>query len=175
MHLIEQVPQPQSEYRIIPLSRGLHAIVDAEDFDRVSAFPWYAAFVKNAASFSWYAVRTARKNEPGPRRVYMHRFIANATGKVKIDHRNPSESLDNRKSNLRDASTSQNGFNRGVQKNNKAGLKGVGVRKDRRGYRSRITFQGEELHLGTFDTKEEAHAVYVAKAKELHGEFARTE
>jgi hypothetical protein len=175
MNLISQDPQPQSEYRTIPLSRGLFATIDAEDFDRVGIFSWYAAYVKNGASFSWYAVRNASRKAPGPRRIYMHRFIMNAPPDIQVDHRNPSETLINCKSNLRFATVSQNGFNRSVQKNNTVGIKGVGIGRHGNGYRARITFQGVELNLGTFPTKDGARAAYVAKALELHGEFARTQ
>lgn len=176
MNLIAQEPQPQPEYRTIPLSRGLFATIDVEDFERVNRFSWYAAFIKNGASFSWYAVRNAHKDEIGPRRIYMHRFIMNAPKGVNVDHREPSQTLFNSKSNMRFSTVSQNGFNRSVQKNNSTRMKGVGRTISKKNpYRARITFQGVEMHLGHFPSRELARVAYAAKALELHGEFARTQ
>lgn len=71
--------------------------------------------------------------------------------------------------NLRLATSSQNAANR---RGNGGGLKGVDVLPGGR-FQARISFGGKLHYLGLFDTAEEAHAAYVAKAKELFGEFAR--
>jgi hypothetical protein len=42
-------------------------------------------------------------------------------------------------------------------------------------YAARITREGKTHHLGSFNTIEEASAVYAKAAKEHFGEFARTE
>lgn len=44
-------------------------------------------------------------------------------------------------------------------------------KRDGRWY-SRITINGKHIHLGRFDTAEEAHAAYVAASREAYGEFA---
>ncbi len=106
--------------------------------------------------------------------VYLHRLIAEHAGidvSQQIDHinRNP---LDNRVSNLRPATHAQNTHNAKVQRNNVSGLKGVCFRKDCGRYQARIDYNGKTHSLGFYQTAEEAHQAYVAKAIELRGSFA---
>lgn len=88
--------------------------------------------------------------------------------KKEIDHINRNKS-DNSFCNLREASSSQNHFNREKQKNNTSGFKGV-TPKDN-GYQAQATFKGKHIHLGWFKTPEEASKVYQKFIKENHGEF----
>jgi hypothetical protein len=88
-----------------------------------------------------------------------------------IDHKNGIPS-DNRFSNLRLASPSQSSMNVKGHKNSKSGLKGAHLDKRYGKYISRIGINGKDFHLGTFSTKEDAHAAYCRAAKNLHGEFA---
>jgi len=89
-----------------------------------------------------------------------------------VDHanRNPR---DNRWSNLREASSSENLHNMRMRDNNQVGLKGVILCRDTGRYRARINVNYRDIHLGRFDTAEEAHAAYIAAAKKHFGEFAR--
>jgi len=73
--------------------------------------------------------------------------------------------------NIRPATKSQNGFNKKVRCDSSSGLKGVQLRRGR--WVARIKGDGKRLHLGSFDTKEAAHAAYCAAARKLHGRFAR--
>lgn len=73
--------------------------------------------------------------------------------------------LNNKWSNLREATASQNNRNKKVNGKNKSGIKGVSAARDGR-FRAYIC-------LGTFATKEEAKQVYDEAAKKLHGEFYR--
>lgn len=88
-----------------------------------------------------------------------------------IDHKNLKKD-DNCWENLRLASEKENCSNRRVRSDSQTGIKGVSMRGGK--YRAAIqTRDGVRLHLGCFDTPEEARAAY-AKAAELHhGEFAR--
>lgn len=92
--------------------------------------------------------------------------------KDQIDHKNGIRD-DNRIENLREATASQNQFNKGIQKNNTTGFKGVCFRPGR-GYVASIRKYYKRHYLGCFDTAEKAHAAYVNAATNLHGEFART-
>jgi len=51
------------------------------------------------------------------------------------------------------------------------GFRGVCRNKDR--WSARITRDGKHVHLGTYDTKEDAARAYDEAARRLHGEFAR--
>lgn len=85
-----------------------------------------------------------------------------------IDHidRNP---LNNSILNLRQATNKQNQANKRINRLSSFGLKGVASSGKR--YRSRIRIDGHKVHIGTFDSPEEAHAAYVEKEKEVFGEF----
>lgn len=90
----------------------------------------------------------------------------------KIDHKNGMPA-DNRICNIRECDTQQNNFNSAIKKNNKAGFKGVAFMKNRINptWRAQIKLDGKQKHLGVFSTAELARDAYIAKAKELHGEF----
>ncbi len=87
-----------------------------------------------------------------------------------VDHENLDKS-DNRWKNLRPASHAQNNANHRVRKDSKTGLKGVWKAKNR--WQAQITVNGEKIHLGTFDAKEEAAEAYRVAAEMYFGEFAR--
>jgi hypothetical protein len=89
-----------------------------------------------------------------------------------IDHRDGDPS-NNRWDNLRRATKSQNSANRGLNRNNSCGLKGVSCEGGR--WRAGIYKDGRRHHLGSFATPQAAHAAYVAAARRLFGEFARSE
>jgi hypothetical protein len=83
-----------------------------------------------------------------------------------IDHRNRDRS-DDRWFNLRPATRSQNGANKGPQKNNSVGCKGV---SKTRGGKFAVFLRRK--YIGTFSTKEEAQAAYQKTAKAVFGVFA---
>ncbi len=105
--------------------------------------------------------------------IRMYTVIAKRMGinTTRIDHKDQNP-LNNCRENLRAATHSQNLHNRGSQKNNTTGVKGVHFDKERRKYMAKIQLQGKSFNLGRFDTLAEAEKVIVAKRKELVGEFA---
>jgi len=153
----------------IPLSRGMVAFVDAEDFDCVMGMGRWCA---DPGGKTFYA----RKNiyVPGQplRPLMMHAFI---TGVKYVDHRNLN-GLDNRRTNLRPATPGQNAANKGIYRNNKSGFKGVHRRNDKnytKPWRAVIKRDGRAIRLGMFATPEEAAHAYDAAAMQIFGEFAR--
>jgi hypothetical protein len=107
------------------------------------------------------------------RHVYTHRliwfYIFGEWPKGQIDHHNGNK-LDNRITNFRVSTQSQNKSNCKKPRSNTSGYKGVvkyGLR-----WKAQITHQQKVIYLGLYDTREAAHAAYVAAANELQGRFA---
>lgn len=92
-----------------------------------------------------------------------------------VDHINGNRD-DNRIENLRECCHAENAKNRKMRCDNGTGFKGV-TQQDYKGkasFRATIQSNGEQIHLGMFDTAEEAHAAYAAASQRHHGEFGRS-
>lgn len=87
-----------------------------------------------------------------------------------VDHRD-GNTQNNKWINLRQATLTQNQYNRRLNKNNSVGLKGVTRHANGR-YAAQIQIAGKKKRLGYFDTAEDAHAAYMAAAKEGMKTFA---
>lgn len=90
-----------------------------------------------------------------------------------VDHKNRN-SIDDRFENLRLASSTENHANSKTRKDSVHGFKGVAFdkRAKHKAWVARITVNNRRIHLGCFDTPEEAHAAYCAAAKRIFGDFA---
>ncbi len=150
----------------VPLTRGYEAIINADDLHLVSGKNWRAQLSGNTV----YAVSGG-----GAETVkLMHRVILGDQVRNIVDHID-GNGLNNVRSNLRDATRSQNQMNRKTAKHNKSGLKGVSYDPRSKSWRARININKTRLNIGTFPSKEEAHAAYCVESKRLHMEFSRTE
>jgi hypothetical protein len=142
---------------------GLKAIVDDEDFERLAPYKWH--MVGN------YVCRTDRTVSP-KRTIYMHKEIMNCPKGFVVDHIN-GNTLDNRKENLRIATTEQNRFNQKLRYNSSTGYKGVTFNKRFNKYQARIFKDNKTYSLGYFDNPHDAARMYNFWARDLFGEFAR--
>ena len=102
-------------------------------------------------------------------------FMTGTWSVYQIDHKNRNKH-DNKFENLRELTNSQNCQNQiGSRVNNlKTGLQGVKVHKRKGGtvaYRAAIQVSGKDIHLGLFETAEEAHQVYMDKKLEILNGF----
>ena len=88
-----------------------------------------------------------------------------------IDHINGIKD-DNRISNLREATQSENQKNVGTRKDNKTGYKGVSYHSKRKTYVARMMINGKEKWIGDFPTAEKASQEYLRHAELHHAEFA---
>lgn len=161
-----------SDSREITLTRGQVAIVDVADYEWLNQWKWRAQWNRGLSGF--YAIRSIRRN--GTREsILMHRLILGLRKDDKRhgDHKEPSQTLDNRRSNLRIATCSQNFSNSRLRRDTSSGLKGVSFMKSSGRWRAYVMAGGAFKHLGCFSTPELAHEAYCKAATEHYGEFAR--
>lgn len=160
--------------REIKLTKGLVAIVDAEDYEYLQQWVWSA--VGDTRCKDKIYARGSRRNELGERcTISMHRAVLRDAISEVIDHIN-HDGLDNRKVNLRPATHSENMRNRKRNVNKGSGLpKGVFYSNGcKNRFAAQVRKDGVLYRLGVFDTPEKAAAAYAAGAKKLFGEFCCT-
>lgn len=151
----------------VPLTQGYEAVVDADDAHLVDQWNWCALVTRRAV----YAQRTDYSGER-PRVILMHRELMIAPSGLEVDHRD-GDGLNNRRSNLRLATGSQNMHNARLSLRNTSGFKGVSCCNRNLKWRAQIAVGRKSTFLGYFDTREAAHAAYLAASERLHGEFSR--
>jgi hypothetical protein len=144
----------------MPLTKGLFALVDDEDYEAISRYKW------SVSGDGKYAVRNSRKEGM----IYMHRFVMGFPA-GSVDHKNRN-GLDNRRHNLRLASQAENNANRGVNRNNTSGFTGVHWEKDRKKWRAAISKGGKHFRIGSFTTKKAAARAYADALVAIYGDFA---
>lgn len=155
----------------IPLTQGKVAIIDADDFEYLSQFNWYAVYDESYSSPQYKAARQNRISVGKQRTEYMHRTIMNVGKDFQVDHIN-GNTLDNRKENLRVCVHSNNQQNKRRQRNNTTGFKGVSFEKHSGKYRACISKNNKVKHLGLFLSAIEAAKAYDCAAREYYGNFA---
>jgi len=155
-------------FRRIPLTQGKFAIVDPDDYYRLSKYKWHAA----GKYQTFYAVR-ATKTKAGQKRIHMHRSVLKVPHNKFVDHLNRN-ALDNRKANLRPATSAQNICNRSKFMNRTYGSKYKGVTYNRGSklYQAQIQLNRNPIFLGSFRDELAAAKAYDRAAKKYHGNFA---
>lgn len=111
----------------IPLTQGKVALVSDEDYEYLMQWKWYA----RRAGKTFYAGRHVRLKLK-QKVFHMHRVIAERLGILEAPDHKDRNGLNNQRSNLRAATISQNKANRGRNKNNTSGYKGVYWDKERK-------------------------------------------
>jgi hypothetical protein len=86
-----------------------------------------------------------------------------------VDHKD-RDTTNDKIDNLRQATRTQNHGNSKVRSDNTSGFKGVWPVGNR--YRAKITVGQKDIHIGYFDTVQQAHEAYMKAAREYFGEFA---
>ena len=147
----------------IKLTKGKYAIVDDEDYESLSKFQWHISGTGYAAR--QLSVQLGRNKE------MMHRVVNGTPEGLSTDHIN-HDKLDNRKSNLRSCTSSQNQRNRGNPVNNTSGRKGVVWHGLRNKWTARIQHNKQMIYLGLFESKADAIKAREEAENKYHKEFS---
>jgi len=150
--------------KLIPLTQGKFAIVDARDYEQLSKYRWYAARSRR----TYYAIRSVKRSRV---QIRMHRQILSAPPHLLVDHIN-NNGLDNRRSYLRLCTRAQNALNQRPRRGTSSRYKGVHFHKRLKKFQASITLNQKRYHLGYFKSEIEAAIAYDIKAIDFFGEFA---
>lgn len=157
-------------YVKIALTKGKFCLIDEIDIPTIGKYRW-----------CYSRGRAVRKTLPADglslASISMHRQIMGFPDDFEVDHIDGNP-LNNRRSNLRLATRTENQRNVGPRKDSYTQSKGVFFTprvKRGKSWHAEIRVGRKSIHLGVYHTKEEADAAYEAKAREIHGEFFRKE
>jgi hypothetical protein len=148
------------------ITKSKFVLVDNKNFENLNKYKWFYN--------GGYASRNKRFSSGIWKNVFMHHeIIGNIKNwKVKqIDHIN-NDKLDNRVSNLRIVTVSQNAINRPFQKNNESGFKGVFWQSKNNKWRAQINCNKKRISLGMFKNPKEAALFYNQAAIKYFGKYA---
>ena len=134
---------------------------DLEDYDKIKDCCW------RINSDGYIIGRFNNKD------VMIHKVIMNlvSDNSKEIDHKDRNK-LDNRKDNLRVASTRQNLLNKNLSSKNTSGITGVSFRKKQKTWIARISVNEKPIWLGSYIDKEDAIVARLKAEKKYYGEFA---
>lgn len=149
----------------IALTRGQFALVDNEDFEYLNQFKWQAIPLTRGGFTTYYASR--KEYSSGPT-IYMHKVIL-GTDSI-VDHKDGNP-LNNRRSNLRKATISQNNANRKATGSSQ--YLGVSISNDKKKWVANICCDHKKHYLGRYSSEKDAAKAYNEAAKRFHGEFAK--
>jgi len=158
----------------LPIGRGLVTIVDSGDYEKCSNLKLGSKWDSKKKCF--YATAWFRGGKCG-HKIPLARVILGLDmfDLREVDHIDNKNTLDNRHSNLRVGTTSQNQANAVRRVDNTSGFNGVYWNKKRKRWVALIRVKGRRYGLGGFVTPQDAHVAYCKAAVKHFGEFARFE
>lgn len=136
-------------------------IIDLDDYNKIKDYTWHE-------SDKGYVFTTMKGKH-----VYLHRFILNMgeyTYDNTVDHIYHN-TFDNRKSQLRKATQSQQSMNQGVQHNNTSGVTGLSWNKKLNKWHVSICVNGKNLYLGVYSNIEDAISIRKQAEKKYFKEY----
>ena len=146
---------------IIPKNKPTKKVlIDDDDAEKLKAYKWWL----NPKGYAYTtAIVDGKRNT-----LFMHRVINHTPKGLKTDHKNRNR-LDNRRHNLRTATSRQNACN--AQKS--VGVSGyIGVYQINKNWMASLSHEGKQLRFGCFANKRHAAMIRDIWAREIHGEFA---
>lgn len=127
-------------------NKGVEFFIDLDDFNSIKNYTWHSYVTTKGKTY----VRCSYLKES------LHRFLLDPPKDKVVDHIN-GNTLDNRRSNLRVCTHTENMQNQKLRTNNSTGV--TGVSKCGKRYRAVIRVNKKDIHLGVYDTLDEAKKV----------------
>ena len=148
----------------IPLTHNRFALIDDEDFEKVSQYKWRV--IQNR-----YV--EGRKIGNGKEYIRLHRLVMNTPKNKDTDHID-CDGFNNQKVNLRICTTSQNLMRRRKLNPEKftSRFKGVFWNTSHGKWEAKIGFNNKKIFIGRFKEELDAVRAYNERAVELFKEFA---
>lgn len=152
------------EYGIGYTYNGREFWFDLEDYDKIKDYCWTVGNIGYVSSY----------NQSTGKRILLHRLIMDCNdSNLFIDHiRGEHSRHDNRKSNIRIATPSQNGMNKQLLKNNTSGVTGVSWNRKSGKWHSYIEINYKRINLGNFDNFEDAVNARKEAEEKYFGEYS---
>lgn len=149
------------DHCFVALTKGYVTMVSPEDREILESRSWYADIKRRTV----YARSDATNSHRMLHRAVMRPELSSDI----VDHKDGNV-IDNRRSNLREASIAQNAINRKVTKKSKSGY--IGVFETPTSWAAQINKESGCLHLGNFSSAEEAAIARDIGAIQEYGDFA---
>lgn len=151
--------------KYLQLSRDMQAVVDDDDFDRVSNFAWHVH--PSGSRNILYARGTI-----GGVKVYLHRFLTRCPANLVVHHID-DDGLNCTRRNMHLVPAAVNtGFGGGNHGTGESGYRGV-TRVGNK-WRARIRIDRKDHHIGMFDEAADAARAWDSAAIEAWGLFVKT-
>lgn len=160
------------DYIIGYTNNGYEFYIDKEDLDLIKQYCWHKH--RDGYLRTRYNVIIDENGNPHNKYILMHKLLTQGfeESNLEIDHINGKPN-DNRKSNLREISHSNNMKNIKLSKSNKSGVKGVYYNKLEKKWKSYISYNGKQINLGTFSKKEDAINIRILAENKYYKNFTR--
>lgn len=160
------------EYGRCVMKNGEAFIFDLEDYDAIKQFCWHTnprGYIMTTLYDPEATGSDRHKN------MFLHRFLMNVHGspwqETVVDHIN-GDTKDNRKSNLRVVTQSENGSNSKLSVNNTSGV--AGVTKHNNKWVSYIRYKTENIYLGIYENFDDAVEARKKAEEKYFGEYSYT-
>lgn len=144
MSNIQYIFSDDGKYVYGRLDSGITFIIDSDKLSIIKDVKFYPSNQNNGIC---YLIDSRGRS--------LHHYLFENIKGLEIDHIN-LDVLDNRRENIRYCTHQQNQMNQPLQRNNKSGVSGVSFYPARNKYRARIKVKQQEIHLGYYNTLEEA-------------------
>lgn len=143
---------------------GKKFFIDTEDLELAKQYCW------RIDKQSGYVIANSRNGEN--KIIWLHRLVMGVTNKeIYVDHSDWNK-RNNKKSNLRIATKSENNMNIKRKSNNTSGYTGVTINKRTGKFVARISKNNKRFYLGSFETFEEAVKVRHKAEMVMHNKWS---